>query len=169
MFGNRTGEDATPATHLVPQSLSVQSDDDHGRVHQVTVAVEGEVVVLPRDVQHVSAESEPKRKMLSHIAKRNRSSPLWTGCTGWVEVHRPRSILVTWHVQSDDNKSVYFRMEDFGFSKVTRARQSSYRGSVDLDLDLERPDCGTFFSRFLGFRIVIDVNYAQKHWKTRTS
>lgn len=44
------------ACHLVPLPLSVQSDDDHGRIHQVTVTVEGEVVVFPGDVQHVPAD-----------------------------------------------------------------------------------------------------------------
>ena len=44
------------AAHLVPLSLSVQGDDDHGRIHQVTVTVEGEVIVFPGDVQHVPAD-----------------------------------------------------------------------------------------------------------------
>ena len=39
--------------YLVPLSLPVQRDDDHGGVHQVTVGIKGEVVMLPRHVQHM--------------------------------------------------------------------------------------------------------------------
>lgn len=42
-------------TDLVPLTLPVQSDDDHGWVDQVAVTVEGEVVVFPAHIQHVPA------------------------------------------------------------------------------------------------------------------
>ena len=52
-------------TNLVPLPLSVQSDDDHGGVDQVSIAVEREVVVLPAHAQHVSEirEREKQRKV----------------------------------------------------------------------------------------------------------
>lgn len=48
--------------HLVPLSLSVQRDYDHGWIHQVTVTVKGEVVVFPGYIQHVPAEQQNTRK-----------------------------------------------------------------------------------------------------------
>lgn len=52
--------------HLVPLSLSVQRDDYHGWIHQVAVAVEGEVIVFPGYIQHVPVEKQnPRRKMIS--------------------------------------------------------------------------------------------------------
>lgn len=68
------GITAQPAAHnncvsgkayLVPLPLSVQSDYDHGRIHQVSVAVEGEVVVFPCYVQHVP---EDKQRQMSLFA-----------------------------------------------------------------------------------------------------
>lgn len=53
--------------HLVPLSLSVQSDYYHGWIHQVTVAVEGEVVVFPGYIQHVPAETQNPRKIISDL------------------------------------------------------------------------------------------------------
>lgn len=47
---------------LVPLSLSVQSDDYHGWIHQVTIAVEGEVIVFPGHIQHVPAEKQRKQR-----------------------------------------------------------------------------------------------------------
>lgn len=49
--------------HLVPLSLSVQCDDDHGWVHQVTITVEGEVIIFPGYIQHVPAEKHPERQV----------------------------------------------------------------------------------------------------------
>lgn len=52
--------------HLVPLSLSVQCDDYHGWIHQVAIAVEGEVIVFPGYIQHVPVEKQnPRRKMIS--------------------------------------------------------------------------------------------------------
>lgn len=54
--------------HLVPLSLSVQSDNYHGWIHQVTITVEGEVIVFPGYIQHVPAEKQnPKREMISFL------------------------------------------------------------------------------------------------------
>lgn len=39
--------------YLIPLPLPIQSDDDHGGIHQVAVAVEGQVSVVPRHIQHV--------------------------------------------------------------------------------------------------------------------
>lgn len=39
--------------YLVPDSVSVQGDDDHGRVGQEALVVEGQVLPLPRHIQHV--------------------------------------------------------------------------------------------------------------------
>ena len=52
-------------SHLVPLSLSVQRDDYHGWIHQVTVAVEGEVIVFPGYIQHMPAENQnPQGKVI---------------------------------------------------------------------------------------------------------
>lgn len=52
--------------YLVPLSLSVQSNDNHGWVHQIAITVEGEVIVLPCYIQHVS-EGRKQRKEISHL------------------------------------------------------------------------------------------------------
>ena len=44
--------------YLVPESLPVQGDEDHGGVGEEALAVEGQVLLLPGDVQHVSAAGE---------------------------------------------------------------------------------------------------------------
>lgn len=44
--------------HLVPLSLSVQSDNYHGWIHQVTIVVEGKVIVFPGYIHHVPAEKQ---------------------------------------------------------------------------------------------------------------
>lgn len=39
--------------YLVPESLSVQSDYDHGRVCEEALVVKGQIPALPRHIQHV--------------------------------------------------------------------------------------------------------------------
>jgi len=34
-------------TNLVPVSLSIQSNDHHGRISEIAISIEGEVLVLP--------------------------------------------------------------------------------------------------------------------------
>lgn len=50
--------------YLVPDPLSVQGDDDHGRVGEEALAVERQVFPLPRHVKHV-----PTSQINSQICK----------------------------------------------------------------------------------------------------
>ena len=63
------------SSYLVPESLPVQGDDDHGGVGQEALVVEGQVSPLPRHVQHVPAAQRTRRgKGLSHVIKGTSTS-----------------------------------------------------------------------------------------------
>lgn len=47
--------------YLVPESFSVQGDDDHGRVGEEAPIVEGQVFPLPRHIQHVPAANRSEK------------------------------------------------------------------------------------------------------------
>lgn len=44
--------------YLVPESLPVQGNEDHGGVSEEALAVEGQVLLLPGHVQHMSAAGQ---------------------------------------------------------------------------------------------------------------
>lgn len=52
--------------YLVPESLPVQGHNDHRRVRQEALVVEGQVFPLPRHIQHVPVE-EPGTKSYSRV------------------------------------------------------------------------------------------------------
>lgn len=64
--------------YLVPESLPVQGHDDHGRVGEEALVVEGQVFPLPRHIQHVSTEQQGAK---SHSREQSR---LGRRCTSHV-------------------------------------------------------------------------------------
>lgn len=47
------GKHASGSQYLVPESLSVQGDDDHGGVGEEALVVERQIFSFPRHIQHV--------------------------------------------------------------------------------------------------------------------
>lgn len=43
------------AQYLVPESLPIQSNDDHGRIREEALVIEWQVFPFPRHIQHVPA------------------------------------------------------------------------------------------------------------------